>query len=55
MMRRILVNHAVERKTKKRTDPETADVLGLPAITVKREWTFTTAWLHPDLSGKEAT
>ena len=55
MMRRILVNHAVERKTKKRTDPETVDVLGLPAITVKREWTFTKAWLHRELSGKEAS
>ena len=54
-MRRILVNHPVERKTKTRTDPETADVMGLPTITAKREWTFTKAWLHRELAGQGAS
>ncbi len=107
MMRRILVNHAVQRKTKKRTGPEatdldrleqgvvvrdveeilavdealrrlsalsprqtqvvemryfagltveeTAEALGLPTITVKREWATAKAWLHRELSGQGAS
>lgn len=106
MMRRILVNHAVRRKTKKRTDPEatdlnrldqgvttrdleeilavdealsrlsalnprqtrvvemryfagltieeTAEALGVPSITVKRDWAIAKAWLHRELAGQGA-
>jgi RNA polymerase sigma-70 factor, ECF subfamily len=106
MMRRILVNHAAGRGTKKRTSPEanewrrldqgvevcdiegilavdealgrlsalsprqaqvvelryfagftveeTAEALGLPLITVKREWAVAKAWLRRELSGREA-
>ena len=107
MMRRVLVNHAVQRRTKKRTAPEptdlnlldqgvevrdveeilavdealnrlsalsprqaqvvemryfagftveeTAEALGLPTITVKREWAIAKAWLHRELSGQGAS
>ena len=30
---------------------ETADVLGVSAITVKRDWTLARAWLHRELAG----
>ena len=107
MMRRVLVNHAVQRRTKKRTAPEptdlnlldqgvevrdveeilavdealnrlsalsprqaqvvemryfagltveeTSEALGLPTITVKREWAIAKAWLHRELSGQGAS
>lgn len=34
------------------TVEETAEVLGISAITVKREWRSAKAWLHSELTGK---
>lgn len=35
------------------TIEETAEVLGISAVTVKRDWTMARAWLYRELSGSE--
>ena len=37
------------------TVEETAEALGLPTITVKREWAVAKAWLHRELSSRAAS